>query len=169
MSGSPSPLGRYDDEGTDEPLHEVRLLNVPVQILVAGREHHDDLMREFAILALAADAARSRLPARLLELTEILGVRYGRAAERPSEEIETALRDGQETVDLTYQVPGHIVEAAHTLDSLMKEADAFCESEDLLTLKRPDVLTEFADWYLEEFRRQIEGEPPQPWTGPLHP
>jgi hypothetical protein len=165
----PSPLGRYDDEGVDEPLHEVRLLNVPVRVLVAGREHHDDLMREFALLALAEDSARSHLPARLIELTEILGVKYGRAAARPSEEIEAALQAGQETIDLTYQVPGHIVEAAATLDALMKEADEFCRSEDLLTLTRTEVLSEFADWYLEEFRRQVEGLPPQPWSGSLQP
>jgi hypothetical protein len=166
---SASPLGRYDDEPSDDQLHEVRLLRVPVKVLIAGREHHDDLMREFALLALAADSARSRLPARLIELTEILGVRYGRAAARPSEEIDAALQAGQSTVDLTYQVPAHIVEAAETLEALMREADEFCRSEDLLTLRRSDVVADFSHWYLTEFTRQVQGEPPTPWSGPLEP
>lgn len=166
MSSQPSPLGRYDDGGTED-LHEVRLLNVPVRVLVAGREHHDGLMREFALLALAEDSHRSQLPARLIELTEILGVKYGRAAARPSEEVEAALAADQESVDLTYQVPAHVVEAAEVLDALMNEADEYCRSEDLLTLQRPAVVAQFGSWYLEEFRRQIAGEPPSPWSGPM--
>lgn len=167
MSGQPSPLGRYDDDTRDDALHEVQLLRVPVRVMVAGREHHDGLMREFALLALAEDSHRSQLPARLVELTEILGVKYGKAAARPSEEIESALAEGRDTVDLTYQVPAHVVEAAETLDALMTEADAFCESEQLLTLKRTAVVAEFGEWYLEEFRRQISGLPPTPWSGQL--
>ncbi|MCW2542887.1 MAG: ATP-binding region ATPase domain protein [Frankiales bacterium] len=175
MNDNASPLGRYDSAGDganddsfgDEELHEVTLLRVPVRILVAGREHHDGLMREFALLALAEERHRSQLPARLIELTEILGVKYGRASARPTEEIEAAVAQGKETIDITYVVPAHVVEAAATLDALMSEADAFCESEQLLTLKREDVLAEFGEWYLEEFRRQIAGEPPSPWAGPL--
>jgi hypothetical protein len=36
-------------------------------------------------------------------------------------------------------------------------------------LARPDLHVRFADWYLDEFRRQIAGEPPHPWDGPLEP
>jgi hypothetical protein len=164
---SSSPLGRYDQPLEDEPLFEVRLLRVPLRIMVAGREHHDGLMREFALLALAEDRHRSQLPTRLVELTEILGVTYGRAAERPSEEIDAALAAGQETVDLTYQVPAHVVDAAATLDALMAEADEFCHSEQLLSLRRHPLVAEFGTWYLDQFRRQVSGEPATPWPGPL--
>jgi hypothetical protein len=167
MSDHPSPLGRYDSTSGDEVLHEVTLLRVPVRVLVAGREHHAGLMREFALLALADDRHRSQLPTRLVELTEILGVKYGRASARPSEEIEAAIADGKDRIDITYRVPADIVEASAALDALMTEADAYCESEDLLTLKRDDVVASFTEWYLEEFRRQIAGEPPIPWSGPL--
>lgn len=167
MNDDASPLGRYDSASEDDELHEVRLLGLPIRVLIAGREHHDGLMREFALLALAEDQHRSQLPARLIELTEILGVKYGRAAARPSEEIELAVAEGRDTIDLTYRVPAHIVEAAEVLDALMNEADAYCESEQLLSLKRTEIMTEFSEWYLEEFRRQIAGEPPVPWTGPL--
>lgn len=167
MIEPPTPLGRYGDDSGDEELHEVRLLRLPVRVMVAGREHHSGLMREFALLALAEDSHRSQLPGRLVELTEILGVTYGRATARPSEEIEAAVAEGKDTVDVTYQVPVHVVEAAEALDALMTEADLFCESEQLLTLQREQVVADFTTWYLEEFRRQVRGLPPMPWPGPL--
>jgi hypothetical protein len=163
-----SPLGRYSESTADDAMHEVRLLGVPVRVMVAGREHHDELMREFALLALA----RSDLPpvpTRLVELTQILGVRYGSAAARPDEELDDAAGRDQDTIDLTYVVPSHVVAGANTLSALMAEADEFCHSEQLLTLARTPILVAFAEWYIGEFRRQVAGEPPRPWTGPLDP
>jgi hypothetical protein len=51
----------------------------------------------------------------------------------------------------------------------MAEADEFCRSEELLTLARSPVMVAFADWYLEEFRRQVADLPARPWDGPLEP
>ena len=55
-----SPLGRYDPD-TDEGLFEVQLLNVPLHLMVLGREHHDEVMREFAVLALDSVRAATML------------------------------------------------------------------------------------------------------------
>jgi hypothetical protein len=170
----PSPLGRYDggqqpNEQHQEDLHDVHLLGVPVRVLVASRERHDELMREFALLALGAPAGRPEIPPRLVELIEVLGVRYGHAAARPDELVDQAIAAGKDTISLSYTVPAHIVHDADTLESLMAEADEFCRSEQLLTLARSDVMVQFASWYLDEFRRQISGLPPQRWDGPLDP
>lgn len=166
---SVSPLGRYDDNTSQGQLHEVRLLGLPVRVLIASRDRHDELMREFALLALGTPSGRPEIPGRLLELIETLGVRYGHAAPRPDELVDEAAARGQDTVDLTYSVPAHLVESADRLESLMREADEFCRSEHLLTLARTDVMVEFADWYLEEFRRQVAGQPPRAWEGSLDP
>jgi hypothetical protein len=163
-----SPLGRYGQCIADEDLHEVRLRAVPVRVLVAGREHHDELMREFALLALSRSDIAT-VPTRLVELTQILGIRYGSATARPDEAVDAAMSRGDTTIDLTYFVPAHVVEGANTLSALMAEADEFCRSERLLTLERSPILVAFADWYLDEFRRQVNGAPPQAWTGPLDP
>jgi hypothetical protein len=166
----PSPLGRYDDDdGADEPMHDVALLNIPVRLYAAARERHDELMREFALLALGGPSGRADVPARLLELIDILGVRYGAAAARPDEKLDAALERGDDTLDLHYTVPSHVVVAADALERLMTEADEFCQSEQLLTLARDPVQKDLAHWYLEEFRRQVNGEPPRPWDGPLVP
>jgi len=161
-----SPLGRYDPDGADG-LHEVRLLNVPLRLLVAGREHHDDVMREFAMLALAEEADAEHTPKRLLELVDVLGRRYAAAAARPDAEVDAAVERGETSIDLVYHVPDHVETAANELAGLMDEADEFCRERKLLALARPPLVIEFSRWYLDEFRRQIAGEPPRPWDGPL--
>jgi hypothetical protein len=83
--------------------------------------------------------------------------------------IDEAVQRGERTLDLTYLVPADVVEAADQLETLMAEADEFCRSEHMLTLPRPALLVQFARWYLDEFRRQVSGRPPRPWTGPLSP
>lgn len=40
-----SPMGRYDEARAADELHEVRLLGLPVRVMLAAREHHDELMR----------------------------------------------------------------------------------------------------------------------------
>ena len=164
-SSEPSPFGRYDDSSGDDTMHEVRLLNMPVRLLAAGRQHHDELMHEFAVLAVSLED-RSSVPVRMLEMIDVLGTRYGRAADRPDTLVDEAIARGDEKVDLTYQVPAHVVEAADALERMMNEADQFCEQEQMLTLARSEVQKRVAQWYLDEFRRQIAGEPPRPWDGP---
>jgi len=161
----PSPLGRYDDSSADDPTYEVRLINVPVRVHAASRRQHDELMHEFAMLAVSLED-RSAVPVRMLDLIDTLGTRYGRAADRPDTAVDEALARGEDSVDLTYQVPAHVVDAANSLEQMMNEADEFCRQEQMLTLSRSEVQHRFAQWYLDEFRRQIAGQAPQPWDGP---
>ena len=161
-----SPLGRYSGPGRGAPLHRVQLLNLPVRLLVDGRDRHDSLMREFALLALSEDEGRPQPPA-LVELTHLLGVEYGSPQPRPDAAVDEALQRGELTLDVTYEVPATVLEDSERLESLMAQADEFCRSEQLLTLPRSPLQVRFATWYLAEFRRQVAGEPPRPWDGPL--
>jgi hypothetical protein len=163
-----SPLGRYDDSVDGETLHTVRLLRVPVRILDAGRRHHQELMHEFALLAVAEDL-QDDLPQRMLDLIDTLGRQYAETGDAPNAEVDAAMARGEATVDLTYEVAEHVVEAADILEALMAEADVFCQREQMLTLQRSELVRRFSSWYLDEFRRQIHGEPPRPWEGPLEP
>lgn len=164
-SSQPSPFGRYDDSTGDDSMHEVRLLNMPVRLLASGRQHHDELMHEFAVLAVSLED-RDAVPVRMLEMIDMLGTRYGRAADRPDTLVDEAIARGDDIIDLTYQVPTHVVDAADALERMMDEADEFCRNEQMLTLGRSDVQKRFAKWYLEEFRRQVAGEEARPWDGP---
>lgn len=168
MSGpdGASPLGRYAPEDDGGDLKQVRLLGLPLRLLLAAREHHDGLIREFRLLALTEDKPRAPVPARLVELTEMLGRRYASARQRPDQEIDEALDRGEETIDLDYEVPAAAAQGAAGLEALMAEADTFCADEQLMTLERPPMLQHFAHWYLQQFVAQIAGEPPTPWDGP---
>jgi hypothetical protein len=165
-----SPLGRYDDEDTraDETVHTVRLVAVPVLILDAGRRHHQELMHEFSLLAVAENLTDD-VPQRMLDLIDTLGRRYPETGDQPNAQVDAALARGDKTVDLTYEVAEHVVDAADRLEALLAEADEFCNREQMLTLQRTDRVKQFSTWYLDEFRRQIRGEPPRPWEGPLEP
>ncbi|HET6908473.1 MAG TPA: hypothetical protein VFH54_03975 [Mycobacteriales bacterium] len=173
MSGQPiepsgSPLGRYDTD-TEDALFEVRLVSLPVQVLAMSREQHDELMREFAMLALDESLSTEHVPARLLELVDVLGRRYGAVSARPDEEIDAAIARGDKSIDLVYHVPAHVTEAADALEQLMSEADSFCRDQQMLALARTPLQERFARWYLDQFRRQIAGRPPEPWAGPFDP
>jgi hypothetical protein len=163
-----SGLGRYADGDPDESMHTVTLVRLPVRVMDAGRRHHDELMHEFAVLAVADDLSDD-FPQRMLDLIDTLGRQYGSAGEPRNAQVDAAMSRGDDTIDLTYEVPQHVVQAADNLAALMAEADEFCEREQMLTLQRSDVVREFSEWYLDEFRRQINGEPPRPWNGPLDP
>ncbi len=166
MTGQASPLGRYAGAaGGNE--YEVRLLNLPVRLVALARERHDELLREFSLLALSDDPRQADLPARLLELIEVLGVQYATARARPDAIVDEAIAAGKDAVDVTYVVPGSVVEAAARLESLMAQSDEFCASERLLTLPRSKPQRDLADWYLGEFRRQVAGDDPHPWDGPF--
>ena len=172
---SVSPLGRYaDDAGHGaagqhtEHAVEVRLLRLPVAVLVAARERHDSLLRECALLA-AEGGCCPGIPVRFQELVMTLGVRYGAARPRPDAVIEEAQEHGRDCIDVTYRVPPEVVSAAAELERLMDEADELCVAGLLLTLPRSALELQFSRWYLTQIRRQVAGEPPQPWDGPLRP
>lgn len=100
-----SPLGRYaspsDDAGTTV---RVQLLGVPLRVMSAAREHHDGLMREFRLLALSGALPAATAPARLVELVDLLGMRYGATTDRPDRAVDAALDRGDDTIDLSYEI-----------------------------------------------------------------
>jgi hypothetical protein len=166
---SASPLGRYAADDAAGELVPVHLLGVPVRLMAAGREHHDSLMREFRLLAMSGGLDAGTAPAALVELTQTLGVRYAGARARPDELIDGALDRGEDTVDLHYEVPPSVAEAALVLEGLLREADRFCQQEQLMTTARTPLLRGFADWYLQQFSVQCAGGPPARWDGPIDP
>ena len=168
-SAPPSPMGRYAPAGETGDLVVVRLLGVPVRVLAASREHHDDLMREFRLLALAEPSGARKVPARLVELTQELGVRYAAAGSRPDDDFDRAVQQGLDVIDLVYRVPPGVADGARELEAMMSEADEFCRSAQLMTLARTPVMVRFGGWYLGQFSDQIAGRPATPWDGPLDP
>lgn len=143
-------------------LVTVRILGLPLDVLQRSSEHTDELLREFALIR---EEGSDQVPARLLALVEELRGRFGSFSEVARLATDAALERGDETIDLTYEVPQAVAAAARQLGALLDEADDFCRSGDLLTLAtRPEGVA-FRRWYLAEFERQVDGHPPRPWPG----
>jgi len=164
-----SPMGRYAPAATEEDLVAVELRRLPVLLLLAAREHHDGLMREFRLLALHGSIGPTDAPARFAQLVGILGTQYASARARRDEEIEAAIRRGETAIDQVAPVPPTAAASLSALQDLMDEADEFCRASLLVTVPRSPLLSEFSHWYLGQFADQLAGHPPVPWAGPLHP
>jgi hypothetical protein len=164
----PAILGRYLQPGGDRQV-TVTLLNFPLQVFAVARQHHDELLREFALLALQPprDASARTLPAELLDLIDTLGRRYGGVGDRADTARDAALARGELSMDLSYQVPASVGPAMSELHQLMEAADAFCQDEQLLTLAATPVERRFRQWFTEQFISQAADAEPVPWDGPL--
>ena len=169
-SGKVSPWGRYAPED-DRDLVTVRLLGVPVRLWCRATEQHDELLREFSLLSFGIEEGATKpdeLPRRLVALVREMRTRYGGNRERDDVTRQAALARGDETVDLTYEVPAMVGDAGQALAALLEEVDEYCRSDSyLLTLAPDESVIAFRHWYVEEFTRQVKGLPPRPWTGPL--
>lgn len=164
---SPSPLGHYGAGSRDGELREVRLTGVPVELYVATRQQHDELMREFAVMALAHRDEQSAVPEGLRHLIGELGVHYAPSGSRTDEEMDAAFRAGRQIVDVGYSVSESVIAAANELETLMASADEFCRRGRMLTMPRSPLVRQFSAWWLQELRRQVAGLPPLPWSGPV--
>lgn len=159
-----NPLGRYGEDLHDgEECATVVLIDAPLVLWQRATEHHDELMREMALLALADD--RPELPRRLLQLIDLLGATYGAAGDRTDLERHEALERGEDRATLTFLVPVSQGPRALEMRTLLEEAEEYCRTE-LLTLQQPEAEAAFSRWYVEQFARQCLGGPPEPWPGP---
>jgi hypothetical protein len=157
----PSPLGRYA-AGHEGGAHvTVRLVGTPLDLLVEAREHHDAVLRELRLLAVTTPVRQ--LPPRLLELVEVFGRTYSRPSRRPDEVVDDAIIRGRRTLDLTYEVPAGVADAACELEDRMREIDGYCAQGLLITLPRSPAIKAFAEWYLDQFTEQVAGRPARAW------
>jgi hypothetical protein len=147
-------------------LHDVRLLGVPLALLARSSEHHDELLREFQLLAIdpPTSSPGHEVPQRLLDLIAEINGRYAGLSDAADADREAALARGDATIDLTITVPASVAEACERLDRMFDDADEFCRAGDrLLTLATPPDAAALRHWYLGEFVRQVGGAEPVPW------
>lgn len=146
-------------------LVTVRILGMPLDVMHRSAEHSDELLREFALIR---GEGSEHVPARLLALIEELRGRFGSFSEGPRQAMQEAMDRGEETIDLSYEVPPAVATAAAELRHLLDEADDFCRAGELLTLATQGEDRAFRRWYLDEFQRQIDGQPPRPWSSVMN-
>ena len=157
---------------TAPELRPVRMLQLPVQVWAASQEHHDELLREFALMTAGLedrDGESPPVPVRLLRLVEELTASFAGSSEEQEARLFAAAARGDEVMDvLEFALPEAAGPACVQLEQMLDEADDYCRSgQHLLTLSTPDELRAFRSWYLGQVREQLAGAPPEPWPDHL--
>jgi hypothetical protein len=144
-----------------------RLLQVPVPVWARSQEHHDALMREFALMSVPSDEAdrQRHVPTRLTQLIDSLTVEFEGVASDQEQQLFQAAEDGVEVIDeLVYSIPRAVAPASQSLGEMLDEADEYCrQGQHLLTLASDDELVRFRWWFLDQFIDQAAGKPPVAW------
>ena len=145
-------------------LVEVRILGVPVAVHAQTTEHHDELLREFQLLATgAADDGVGSTPARVIALAASLRHHFGAVTAAEADELDAARDARVATIDLVYHLPAAAGPAVSRYNELLDEADGYCRQGQLMTLAAPAVVLAYRRWLLNEFVAQIAGLAPTPW------
>lgn len=145
------------------PLHQVRLVGLPLDLLDRAQKNSADLMREFALIDNPHPDSQQDVPARLLGIVHMLRHRFSGFTEGPDAKMRAARARGDKTLDVVFELPVEAAAAATQLDGLLDEAEEYCRRGELLTLATPDDLVALRRWYLGEFNAQLSGAPPTPW------
>jgi hypothetical protein len=144
-------------------MRTVVLRDFPVRVMQEAREHGEALLREFALLVHGAVDEDARVPQRLLELAALSDARYSGLNPHAEAIVDAAIERGEEYVDLDLEVPLTFRDETIEAVPVLLEVEEYCRSGQMLTLVPSAEVRTFWVWYLSEFVRQIEGEPPQSW------
>ncbi len=143
---------------------EIQIVGLPLDVYREVAEHNDELLREFALIDERDPAESRQVPRRLLALMAEVRNRFSGFTIEQANQLDAAVARGETSIDLVYWVPAEVKQAAIDLGTLLDEADEFCrQGEQLLTLATPPRALAFRRWFLEEFVRQVDGEPPLAW------
>ena len=151
-------------EVDESELLPVRLLGMPVELFVHLRRHFNELGRELRLLAFT-DGEQYPLANEFAEA--YLQVEYERRQVSGVEQLDRAIADGAVTVDLDYRVPPTAPETMHRLCRLLMAVYDQLSGNVLLSIRPPDDVLDFEQWYFGEFTRQAAGEVPIRWDGPV--
>jgi serine phosphatase RsbU (regulator of sigma subunit)/anti-sigma regulatory factor (Ser/Thr protein kinase) len=159
----PGPAGGLALEPEGGEAVAVRLVGMPMDLVRRTSEHYDALYREFRLLS--EDVAETRaVPARLTGLIAEMGTRF-QGLNAGSENVWQAnLRRAEPVGDLALDVPPALLPAIAHYDDLLEEADTYCRSGVLLTLPPEPAVVALRRWVMDEFRRQVAGNDPVPWS-----
>ncbi len=145
------------------PTHDrvrIHILDVPLALFVGFQQHFRELRREVRLLALAHESDYPLAKS----LSDLFGsldrqLRDGIGVEQ----IDAALAAGSESTDLVVHMPRATATTLVRFVELLELADEFCRAERLLSLARSAEQRKFQAWFLTEFVRQANGDPPLSW------
>lgn len=163
-----APPGR-EVPGPVGAQHAVVLLGYPVDLGLGLQEHYEAVVRECQLLAAPRVPGADPLPSRLLDLATILAERYLTELSqlaRPDPRRIAAQSQGLASVDLDFSASDEQLGLLVGWQRILDDVDEFSARGDLLAPTITPELARLRSWALVEFLRQIEGQPPRPWSSP---
>jgi anti-sigma regulatory factor (Ser/Thr protein kinase) len=152
-----------ESELSEGPRMPLRLLGVPARLFGEMRRYHFEVRRELRLLAMTAPEDYPLAT----EITEVfVQADRERRASAGVTELDQAIAEGVDSVDLDYRVPVSTPSTMARIRDLLAEVYRALSREHLLAMRPPDVVVDLETWYFTEFERQGNGEPPRRWTGP---
>jgi hypothetical protein len=147
------------------PLHEVRMLQIPIPLHARAQEHNAELLREMYLLAQQVkESGSQQLPVRLVALVDALGTQFAGLTTIQDQQLDDAVAANVAEIDVIYHIPREAAVASRLINDMLDEADQFCrDGHHLLTLATPDDLLRYRRWFLGEFVDQVDGAAPTPW------
>jgi hypothetical protein len=144
-------------------LHDIALVDFPVARYMQMQQHHDALLREFALIATNTEDSNAPRDL-LLRLADEMYERYGDAAGPFREGVAEAAAQGEVVTTLKLSIPFSTLRWTEDFLLLFEEADEYCRRGDLLTPQAPHEVTTFRRWMVGELIRQIrDGATPSPY------
>ena len=138
----------------------VRILDVPLALYVGFQQHFRELRREVRLLALAHESDYPLAKS----LSDLFGTLDRQLRDGIGvEQIESAVQQGMDSTELVVHMPRATANTLVRFVELLDLADEFCRAERLLSLARSPEQRRFQAWFLTEFVRQANGEPPLSW------
>lgn len=147
-----------------DDLRRVRLVDFPLRVYERAREHHEELLREFSLIANPHPDSQVDVPQRLIDIVATLRERYSPFMADTDADRRAALERGEQTTELELLLPAAIRDECVRLGHLLDEVEDYCREGELLTLATPPDLLAFRQWYLREIVSQIDGDAPTAWS-----
>jgi anti-sigma regulatory factor (Ser/Thr protein kinase) len=158
--GQISGTNQFRQPAATKDRVRVHILDVPLELYVGFQHHFRELRREVRLLALAHESDYPLAKS----LSDLFGsldrqMRKGIGVEQ----IDDALSQQLETTDLVVHMPRATASTLIRFVELLDLADEFCRQQRLLSLARTPEQRRFQAWFLTEFVRQANGQPPLSW------
>ncbi len=143
----------FDDS---ETLYTVTLGDVPTELLLAAKEHMDNLDREFTLAATgAASGESSQIPTDMAQMVETVIHRFALPRQAIKVQALAAAAKGEPRTELTLRLPLSAAKAGEAYLAALDQADAYARSARILTLETPPQHRVFRRWYVGSLAEQL--------------
>lgn len=160
---------RGDSVGAAEPTFRVTLGDVPTSLLLAAKEHTENIVREFSLAASGAASGESAgIPLEMANMVDT--VIHGFSAPRAAIKAQAlaAAQRGEDRTQLVLELTAGAADAGYAYLAALDHADTYARRAQILTLETPPQHRAFRRWYVgslaDQLRAAARGDTVSPRT-----